>query len=55
MKLTKMIELMISLHKKVDVNTLSDAEWREYQQERREIKDLLQKMKNLLREKKHGR
>lgn len=36
----RMLELLISLHKKVDVNALSDSGWREYQQERREITQL---------------
>ena len=36
---TRQIELMISLHKKVDVNKLSDEEWREYQHERQEMED----------------
>ena len=31
------LELMISLHKKVDVNALSDEDWRKYQKERREM------------------
>ena len=32
---------MISLHKKVDVNALSDDGWREYQRERREMEEAL--------------
>jgi hypothetical protein len=39
----RQIELMISLHKKVDVNALSDTGWREYQQERREMEAALRK------------
>lgn len=39
----RQIELMISLHKKVDVNALSDDGWREYQKERREMEEALRK------------
>ena len=39
----RQIELMISLHKKVDVNALSDEQWREYQRERREMEAALKK------------
>lgn len=39
----RQIELMISLHKKVDVNALSDGGWREYQKERREMEEALRK------------
>jgi IS1 family transposase len=39
----RQIELMISLHKKVNVNALSDDGWREYQQERREMENALRK------------
>ena len=39
----RQIELMISLHKKVDVNALSDDEWRQYQNERREMEAELKK------------
>jgi hypothetical protein len=37
----RQIELMISLHKRVDVNALSDDDWREYQRERQEMEDAL--------------
>jgi len=39
----RQIELMISLHKKVDVNALSDNQWREYQRERQEMEEALRK------------
>jgi IS1 family transposase len=39
----RQIELMISLHKKVDVNALSDDGWREYQRERQEMEDAVRK------------
>ncbi len=41
----RQIELMISLHKKADVNALSDDGWREYQKERREMEDALREEK----------
>ena len=31
------LETLISLHKKVDVNALSDDQWREYQKERQRL------------------
>ena len=39
----RLLELMISLHKKVDVNALSDDGWREYQKERQEMEEALRK------------
>lgn len=39
MKKKRLLELMISLHKKVDVNALSDDGWREYQKERQEMEE----------------
>jgi hypothetical protein len=38
-----MIRMMISLHKKVDAGALSDAGWREYQEERRVMEAELKK------------
>lgn len=40
-----MLEMMISLHKKVDVGALSDEQWREYQRERRKMEDSLKRLK----------
>lgn len=37
----KIIEKLISLHKKVDVNRLSDSEWKDYRKERRELEEML--------------
>jgi hypothetical protein len=41
MKNKRLIEIMISIHKKVDVNALSDDQWREYQKERQEMEQEL--------------
>jgi hypothetical protein len=42
----RQIELMLSLHKRVDVNALSDDDWREYQRERQEMEDALRTTNN---------
>jgi hypothetical protein len=39
----KLIEIMIRVHKKVDVNALSDAEWQQYKEDRREMEAALKK------------
>ena len=41
----RILELLISLHKKVDVGTLSDDSWRAYQEERQEMERELAKCK----------
>jgi hypothetical protein len=39
----KLIEIMIRLHKKVDVNGLSDVEWQQYKEDRRKMEDASKK------------
>lgn len=41
----RMLEMMISLHKKVDVNALSDDQWRAYQRERRDMEAELSRLR----------
>ena len=40
----RQIELMISMHRKIDVRGMSDAEWNSYQQERYEMEQELKKL-----------
>jgi len=37
----KLIEIMIRVHKKVDVNALSDAGWAEYKEDRKKLEEAL--------------
>jgi coenzyme F420-reducing hydrogenase delta subunit len=40
----RILELMISIHKKLNVSALSEADWRAYQDERREMEEALRKL-----------